>query len=110
MHTSGVSYLQHHHHHHHHPHHQQQQQPPPSLPSSQTAAHPLPAGAPAQQPLSSQVPSSHSSSVVQVYSAMPHMAAGGGGAEIHSLGLQAYHPVQVKTASPPILVVGNSSC
>uniref|UniRef100_A0A8C7Z554 Zinc finger protein 341 n=1 Tax=Oryzias sinensis TaxID=183150 RepID=A0A8C7Z554_9TELE len=103
MHTSGVSYLQHHHHHHHHhhPHHhhhqqQQQQQPPLSLPSSQTAAHSLPAGAPAQQPLSSQVPSSHSSSVVQVYSAMPHMAGGGGGvAEIHSLGLQAYHPVQV---------------
>uniref|UniRef100_A0A3P9K4K7 Zinc finger protein 341 n=1 Tax=Oryzias latipes TaxID=8090 RepID=A0A3P9K4K7_ORYLA len=103
MHTSGVSYLQHHHHHHHHHHHphhhhqhQQQQQPPLSLPSSQTAAHSLPAGAPAQQPLSSQVPSSHSSSVVQVYSAMPHMAAGGGGvAEIHSLGLQAYHPVQV---------------
>uniref|UniRef100_A0A3P9IBU7 Zinc finger protein 341 n=1 Tax=Oryzias latipes TaxID=8090 RepID=A0A3P9IBU7_ORYLA len=74
----------------------QQQQPPLSLPSSQTAAHSLPAGAPAQQPLSSQVPSSHSSSVVQVYSAMPHMAGGGGGvAEIHSLGLQAYHPVQV---------------
>uniref|UniRef100_H2L5S2 Zinc finger protein 341 n=1 Tax=Oryzias latipes TaxID=8090 RepID=H2L5S2_ORYLA len=71
-------------------------QPPLSLPSSQTAAHSLPAGAPAQQPLSSQVPSSHSSSVVQVYSAMPHMAGGGGGvAEIHSLGLQAYHPVQV---------------
>ncbi|KAF6728042.1 Zinc finger protein 341 [Oryzias melastigma] len=109
MHTSGVSYLQHHHHHHHHPHHQQQQ-PPLSLPSSQTAAHPLPAGAPAQQPLSSQVPSSHSSLVVQVYSAMPHMAAGGGGAEIHSLGLQAYHPVQVPSqcvesqsfSSPPI--------
>ncbi|XP_037540309.1 zinc finger protein 341 [Nematolebias whitei] len=96
MHTAGVSYLQHHHHHHHH--HQQQHQPQPShpLPSSQTPTH-LPAGQPTQQPLSSQVPVSHSNSVVQVYSAMPHMAgAGGGAAEIHTaLGLQAFHhPVQ----------------
>ncbi|KAG8002900.1 hypothetical protein GBF38_015505, partial [Nibea albiflora] len=60
----------------------------------QTPAHPLPAGQPAQQPLSSQVPASHSNSVVQVYSTLPHMA-GGGGAEIHALGLQPFHPVQV---------------
>uniref|UniRef100_A0A3Q3LCQ0 Zinc finger protein 341 n=1 Tax=Mastacembelus armatus TaxID=205130 RepID=A0A3Q3LCQ0_9TELE len=56
------------------------------LPSSQTPPHPLPTGQPAQQPLSSQVPVSHSNSVVQVYSTLPHMA-GGGGAEIHTLGL-----------------------
>ncbi|XP_060913607.1 zinc finger protein 341 isoform X1 [Labrus mixtus] len=101
MHTAGVSYLQHHHHHHHH-HHQQQQQHQQHashpLPSSQTQAHPLPTGQPQQQqqqqPLSSQVPSSHSNSVVQVYSTLPHMA-GGGGAEIHTLGLQPFHPVQV---------------
>nr|XP_015824058.2 zinc finger protein 341 isoform X1 [Nothobranchius furzeri] len=86
MHTAGVSYLQHHHHHH----HQQQQQ------QHQQSSHPLPAGQPPQQSLSSQVPASHSNSVVQVYSAMPHMAgAGGGAAEIHALGLQAFHhPVQ----------------
>nr|XP_046253044.1 zinc finger protein 341 isoform X2 [Scatophagus argus] len=99
MHTAGVSYLQHHHHHHHHHHQQQQQQQqqqqsPHPLPSAQTPAHPLPAGQPAQQPLSSQVPASHSNSVVQVYSTLPHMA-GGGGAEIHTLGLQPFHPVQV---------------
>uniref|UniRef100_A0A3P8SB71 Zinc finger protein 341 n=1 Tax=Amphiprion percula TaxID=161767 RepID=A0A3P8SB71_AMPPE len=64
------------------------------LPSSQAPAHPLPAGQPAQQPLSSQVPANHSNSVVQVYSTLPHMA-GGGGAEIHTLGLQPFHPVQV---------------
>ncbi|TMS15876.1 Zinc finger protein 341 [Larimichthys crocea] len=98
MHTAGVSYLQHHHHHHHHHHHQhqqqqQQQQSSHPLPSNQTPAHPLPAGQPAQQPLSSQVPASHSNSVVQVYSTLPHMA-GGGGAEIHALGLQPFHPVQ----------------
>lgn len=98
MHTAGVSYLQHHHHHH-HPH---QQQPSHPLPSSQAPAHPLPAGQPTQQPLSSQVPVSHSNSVVQVYSTMPHMppaagaagAAGCGAAEIHTLGLPAFHPVQ----------------
>ncbi|GLD72754.1 zinc finger protein 341 isoform X1 [Lates japonicus] len=54
---------------------------------------------PAQQPLSSQVPASHSNSVVQVYSTLPHMAGvgggGGGSAEIHTLGLQPFHPVQV---------------
>uniref|UniRef100_A0A1A8MHX8 Zinc finger protein 341 n=1 Tax=Nothobranchius pienaari TaxID=704102 RepID=A0A1A8MHX8_9TELE len=83
MHTAGVSYLQHHHHHH----HQQQQQH-----QHQQSSHPLPAGQPPQQSLSSQVPASHSNSVVQVYSAMPHMAgAGGGAAEIHALGLQAFH-------------------
>ncbi|XP_041801725.1 zinc finger protein 341 isoform X2 [Chelmon rostratus] len=99
MHTAGVSYLQHHHHHHHHHHHQQQQQQQQQqsshqLPSGQTPAHPMPAGQPGQQPLSSQVPASHSNSVVQVYSTLPHMA-GGGGAEIHTLGLQPFHPVQV---------------
>ncbi|XP_026223069.1 zinc finger protein 341 isoform X2 [Anabas testudineus] len=96
MHTAGVSYLQHHHHHHHHHHHQQQQQQQSShsLPASQAPAHPLPSGPPTQQPLSSQVPASHSNSVVQVYSTLPHMA-GGGGAEIHTLGLQPFHSVQV---------------
>ncbi|XP_038160838.1 zinc finger protein 341 isoform X1 [Cyprinodon tularosa] len=90
MHTAGVSYLQHHHHLHHHHHHQQQQQ-----------SHPLPAGQHPQQPLASQVPVSHSNSVVQVYSTMPHMAGaaagggGGGAAEIHALGLPAFHPSQV---------------
>ncbi|CAN9515837.1 unnamed protein product [Ophioblennius macclurei] len=107
MHTAGVSYLQHHPHpphpHHHH-HHQQQQQQPQVQPSAHPSAHPLPSSQapPAQQPLSSQVPASHSSSVVQVYSTLPHMASGGGGgggggggAEIHTLGLQPFHPVQV---------------
>uniref|UniRef100_A0A7N6AFC3 C2H2-type domain-containing protein n=1 Tax=Anabas testudineus TaxID=64144 RepID=A0A7N6AFC3_ANATE len=65
-----------------------------SLPASQAPAHPLPSGPPTQQPLSSQVPASHSNSVVQVYSTLPHMA-GGGGAEIHTLGLQPFHSVQV---------------
>uniref|UniRef100_A0A674PMH0 Zinc finger protein 341 n=1 Tax=Takifugu rubripes TaxID=31033 RepID=A0A674PMH0_TAKRU len=71
------------------------------MPSGQTAAHTLPAGPPAQQPLSSQVPVSHSNSVVQVYSALPHMAGGGGAGggsgvgEIHTLGLQQFHPVLV---------------
>ncbi|CAM9098855.1 unnamed protein product, partial [Lampetra planeri] len=41
-----------------------------------------------------QVPATHSNSVVQVYSTMPLMA-GGGSAEIHTLGLQPFHPVQV---------------
>ncbi|KAM6924927.1 zinc finger protein 341 [Xenentodon cancila] len=126
-HTAGVSYLQHHqhHHHHHHHHHQQQQQHQHQqhqqssipLPSSQTPAHPLPAGQAAQQPLSSQVQASHSNSVVQVYSAMPHMAGGSGGAEIHTLGLQAFHPVQVPSqcvesqsfTSPPVYSPGKHS-
>ncbi|XP_068606382.1 zinc finger protein 341 [Brachionichthys hirsutus] len=95
MHTAGVSYLQHHHHHHHHHHpQQQQQQSSHTLPSGQTSTHPLPTGQPSQQPLSSQIPVSHGNSVVQVYSTLPHMA-GGGGAEIHTLGLQPFHPVQV---------------
>ncbi|XP_034447620.1 zinc finger protein 341 isoform X2 [Hippoglossus hippoglossus] len=94
MHTAGVSYLQHHHHHHHHHHQQQQPQSSHPLPPGQTPAHPLPAGQSAQQPLSSQVAASHSNSVVQVYSTLPHMA-GVGGAEIHTLGLQPFHPVQV---------------
>lgn len=97
MHTAGVSYLQHHHHHHHHQQQQQQQQPPHPLPSSQAPNHPLPAAQPSQQPISSQVPASHSNSVVQVYSTLPHMSAGGvgGGSEIHTLGLQPFHSVQV---------------
>ncbi|XP_029689469.1 zinc finger protein 341 isoform X1 [Takifugu rubripes] len=106
MHTAGISYLQHHqnHHPHHHQQQQQQQQQQQSshpMPSGQTAAHTLPAGPPAQQPLSSQVPVSHSNSVVQVYSALPHMAGGGGAGggsgvgEIHTLGLQQFHPVLV---------------
>ncbi|XP_014876116.1 zinc finger protein 341 isoform X1 [Poecilia latipinna] len=104
MHTAGVSYLQHHHHHHHHHQQQQhQQQASNPLPSSQALPPALPAGQPTQQPLSSQVPVSHSNSVVQVYSTMPHMAgpaaaaaAAGAGcaAEIHTLGLPAFHPVQ----------------
>ncbi|XP_061624127.1 zinc finger protein 341 [Phyllopteryx taeniolatus] len=92
MHTTGVSYLQHHHHHHHHHH---QQQPCHILPPSQTPAHPLPAGQPGQQPLpASHAAASHGNSVVQVYSALPHMV-GGGNAEIHALGLHPFHPVQV---------------
>lgn len=91
MHTAGVSYLQHHHH---HQQQQQQQQSSHPMPSGQTAAHPLPAGQAAQQPLCSQVPMSHSNSVVQVYSTLSHMTGGGGG-EIHTLGLQPFHPVLV---------------
>ncbi|GLD45697.1 zinc finger protein 341 isoform X1 [Lates japonicus] len=94
MHAAGVSYLQHHHHHHHHHHHQQS--PIHCLRPNITSC-----GQPAQQPLSSQVPASHSNSVVQVYSTLPHMAGvgggGGGGAEIHTLGLQPFHPVQVSS-------------
>ncbi|XP_038579477.1 zinc finger protein 341 [Micropterus salmoides] len=117
MYTAGVSYLQHHHHHHHHHHNQQQQQQSShALPSGQTAAHPLPGGQPAQQPLSSQVPASHSNSVVQVYSALPHMA-GSVGAEIHTLGLQPFHPVQVPSqcvesqsfTTPPVYSPGKQS-
>lgn len=93
MHTAGISYLQHHQNHHHQQ--QQQQQSSHPMSSGQTAAHTLPAGPPTQQPLSSQVPVSHSNSVVQVYSALPHMAGGGGGGEIHTLGLQQFHPVLV---------------
>ncbi|XP_062872239.1 zinc finger protein 341 isoform X2 [Trichomycterus rosablanca] len=55
------------------------------------AAQPLP---PTQAPpLSSQVPSSNNSSVVQVYSTLPPMS-GGGNAEIHTLGLQPFQSVQ----------------
>ncbi|XP_057684263.1 zinc finger protein 341 isoform X2 [Corythoichthys intestinalis] len=87
MQTAGVSYLHHH--------HQQQQQPSHTLPPSQTPAHPLPAAQPGQQPLtSSHVPASHGNSVVQVYSTLPHMV-GSGNAEIHTLGLHPFHPVQV---------------
>uniref|UniRef100_A0A3Q3XC08 C2H2-type domain-containing protein n=1 Tax=Mola mola TaxID=94237 RepID=A0A3Q3XC08_MOLML len=45
-----------------------------------------------QQSLSSH---SHNNSVIQVYSTLPHMAGGGGGGEIHTLGLQPFQPVQV---------------
>ncbi|XP_055044456.2 zinc finger protein 341 isoform X3 [Misgurnus anguillicaudatus] len=68
---AGTSYLQHH-----------QQQPPQPLPPSQAT------------PLSSQVPSSHSNSIVQVYSTLPSMA-GGGTAEVSALGLQSFQSVQV---------------
>ncbi|KAM9444964.1 zinc finger protein 341 [Clarias gariepinus] len=44
-------------------------------------------------PLSAQVPSSINSSVVQVYSTLPPMA-GGGNAEVHTLGLQPFNSVQ----------------
>ncbi|XP_061657166.1 zinc finger protein 341 isoform X1 [Syngnathoides biaculeatus] len=110
MHTSGVSYLQHHHHHHHH----HQQQPCHTLPPSQTPAHPLPAGQPGQQPLpSSHAVASYGNSVVQVYSALPHMV-GAGNAEIHTLGLHPFHPVQVPSqcvesqsfTTPPIYSPG----
>uniref|UniRef100_A0A673BKN8 Zinc finger protein 341 n=1 Tax=Sphaeramia orbicularis TaxID=375764 RepID=A0A673BKN8_9TELE len=76
---------------------------PSPLSSGPTSAHPLPAVPPPQQPLSSQVPASHSNSVVQVYSTLPPMG-GGGGAEIHTLGLQPFHPVQV-----PSQCVGSQS-
>uniref|UniRef100_A0A3P8YQW9 C2H2-type domain-containing protein n=1 Tax=Esox lucius TaxID=8010 RepID=A0A3P8YQW9_ESOLU len=69
MHT-GASYLQHH----------------------QQSSHSLPPGQ--SQTLSSQVPSSISNSVVQVYSTMPQMS-GSGNAEIHTLGLQSFQSVQV---------------
>ncbi|XP_028309923.1 zinc finger protein 341 isoform X2 [Gouania willdenowi] len=96
MHTAGVSYLQHHPHpHSHHSHHHLQQQ---QTSHPQTPAHPLEPGQPTQQPLTSQVPSSHSSSVVQVYSTMSQMSVGSSnsGADIHPMGgLQPFHPVQV---------------
>ncbi|XP_027021547.2 zinc finger protein 341 [Tachysurus fulvidraco] len=48
---------------------------------------------PQAPPLSAQVPSSINSSVVQVYSTLPPMA-GGGNAEVHTLGLQPFQSVQ----------------
>ncbi|KAF4078474.1 hypothetical protein AMELA_G00199520 [Ameiurus melas] len=55
------------------------------------ASQPLPlAQAP---PLSAQVPTSINSSIVQVYSTLPPMA-GGGNAEVHTLGLQPFQSVQ----------------
>ncbi|XP_030642594.1 zinc finger protein 341 [Chanos chanos] len=91
MHT-GPPYLQHH------------QQPAHSLPPSQS------------QPLSSQVPSSNSNSVVQVYSALPQMT-GGGNAESQSLGLQPFQPAQVPSQcvesqafpNPPVYSPGKQS-
>ncbi len=71
---AGTSYLQHHH------------QPPQPLPPTQAT------------PLSSQVPSSHSNSVVQVYSTLPSMA-GGGTAEVPTLGLQSFQSIQVQHCS-----------
>ncbi|KAK9954693.1 hypothetical protein ABG768_016742 [Culter alburnus] len=67
---AGTSYLQHH------------QQPPQPLPQTQAT------------PLSSQVSSSNSNSVVQVYSTLPSMA-GGGTAEVPALGLQSFQSIQV---------------
>ncbi|XP_051955571.1 zinc finger protein 341-like isoform X2 [Xyrauchen texanus] len=67
---AGTSYLQHH------------QQPPQPLPHNQTT------------PLSSQVPSSNSNSIVQVYSTLSSMV-GGGTAEVPTLGLQSFQSVQV---------------
>nr|XP_057941621.1 zinc finger protein 341 isoform X2 [Doryrhamphus excisus] len=93
MHTTGISYLQHHHHHHQQQQQQQQQQSSSHpLPPGQTPAHPSPPGQPSLS--SSNIPVSHSNSVVQVYSTLPHMAAGGN-AEIHTLGLHPFHSVQV---------------
>uniref|UniRef100_A0A671LH26 Zinc finger protein 341-like n=1 Tax=Sinocyclocheilus anshuiensis TaxID=1608454 RepID=A0A671LH26_9TELE len=68
---AGTSYLQHH------------QQPPQPLPPTQAT------------PMSSQVPSSNSNSVVQVYSTLPPMA-GGGTAEMSALGLQSFQSIQVQ--------------
>ncbi|CAL8238666.1 unnamed protein product [Lota lota] len=93
MHTAGVSYLQQHHHHHHHhgnlhhhhhhPHHH---------PQAQQQSHALPPGQPS---LSLQVPACHTHNAVQVqvYSTLPPLA-GGGSAEIHTLGLQPFQSVQ----------------
>uniref|UniRef100_A0A8C8DGB2 C2H2-type domain-containing protein n=1 Tax=Oncorhynchus tshawytscha TaxID=74940 RepID=A0A8C8DGB2_ONCTS len=67
---TGASYLQHH----------------------QQSSHSLPPGQ--SQPMSSQVLSSISNSVVQVYSTMPQMSVSGS-AEIHTLGLQPFQSVQV---------------
>ncbi|KAI1892394.1 hypothetical protein AGOR_G00132910 [Albula goreensis] len=76
---SGSSYLQHH------------QHPSQALPPSQT------------QPLSSQVQSSNSNSIVQVYSTLPPMA-GGSTAEAQTLGLQPFQQIQIPSQcvdSPP---------
>ncbi|XP_051947182.1 zinc finger protein 341 isoform X2 [Xyrauchen texanus] len=67
---AGTSYMQHH------------QQPPQPLPPTQAT------------PLSSQVPTSNSNSIVQVYSTLPSMA-GGCIAEVPSLGLQPFQSIQV---------------
>ncbi|XP_016349582.1 zinc finger protein 341-like [Sinocyclocheilus anshuiensis] len=67
---AATSYLQHH------------QQPLQPLPPTQAT------------PLSSQVPSSNSNSVVQVYSTLPPMA-GAGIAEVPTLGLQSFQSIQV---------------
>uniref|UniRef100_A0A8C9RVF9 Zinc finger protein 341 n=2 Tax=Scleropages formosus TaxID=113540 RepID=A0A8C9RVF9_SCLFO len=57
------------------------------LPHLPHSSHPLPHS-------QSQVPSSNSNSVVQVYSTLPPMA-GGGNAEVQTLGLQSFQQVQV---------------
>ncbi|XP_035239377.1 zinc finger protein 341 isoform X3 [Anguilla anguilla] len=75
MHT-GSSYLQHHQH----------------------PSHPL---TPSQtQPLSSQVQSSNSNSVVQVYSTLPPMA-GGGSTEVQTLGLQPFQQIPSQCVDSP---------
>ncbi|KAG7281595.1 hypothetical protein CRUP_010070 [Coryphaenoides rupestris] len=118
MHAAGVSYLQHHHHHHHHGnHHHLQPHPHPHphpQPQPQQQSHALPPGQPTQQVLSLQVPAlqvptslthnavqvqvptslTHNAVQVQVYSTLPPLA-GGGSAEIHTLGLQPFQSVQV---------------
>ncbi|KAK0144229.1 Zinc finger protein 341 [Merluccius polli] len=97
MHAAGVSYLQHHHHHHHHHHgnhhHHHHLHP---HPQPQHQSHALPPGQPSQQALPLQVPTSHAHNAVQVqvYSTLPQLA-GGGSAEIHTLGLQPFQSVQV---------------
>uniref|UniRef100_A0A672NKY9 Zinc finger protein 341-like n=1 Tax=Sinocyclocheilus grahami TaxID=75366 RepID=A0A672NKY9_SINGR len=71
---AATSYLQHH------------QQPLQPLPPTQATS------------LSSQVPSSNSNSVVQVYSTLPPMA-GAGIAEVPTLGLQSFQSIQVQHCS-----------
>ncbi|CAL8253643.1 unnamed protein product [Arctogadus glacialis] len=110
MHEAGVSYLQHHHHHHHHHHgnhHHLPQHPHPHPQTQQQQSHALPPSQPSQQALSLQVPAchahAHNAVQVQVYSTLPPLA-GGGGAEIHALGLQPFQSVQV-----PSQCVGSQS-
>uniref|UniRef100_A0A8C5F485 C2H2-type domain-containing protein n=1 Tax=Gadus morhua TaxID=8049 RepID=A0A8C5F485_GADMO len=68
-------------------------------------SHALPPSQPSQQALSLQVPACHAHNAVQVqvYSTLPPLA-GGGGAEIHALGLQPFQSVQV-----PSQCVGSQS-
>ncbi|KAG7280833.1 hypothetical protein CRUP_010815 [Coryphaenoides rupestris] len=73
---------------------------PPPQPQPQQQSHALPPGQPTQQALSLQVPAlqvptslTHNAVQVQVYSTLPPLA-GGGSAEIHTLGLQPFQSVQ----------------